>query len=104
MEQGSGTPWGPARTVGEIAPGIHVVSTARHGGIHLDPEHAKQIPDDVRLASFLKNATWFEEDYDWCIPFVLFEAEILAGNDETAKTVIKNGVHVARMKRNHPAI
>ena len=66
LRLGSQTPWGPAQHVVPIAPGITLVSTAGHGGAHVDEERRAQMPQ----ASLDWGAAWahgwgegwFEED------------------------------------------
>ena len=101
MKIGSATPWGKAQSADELAPGITAVCTAGHGGIHLDRKHANRVPQNLIDNSWLGKSSWFEEDCDWCIPFVLFESEILAGTDDQAKKVIAAGIHTQSFERNH---
>lgn len=54
---GSPTPWGPAQSVEQLAPGIEEVVTAGHGGIRLSPERLAAMPADARTAD-----GWYEED------------------------------------------
>lgn len=70
------TPWGVAQTVTTLAPGIQSVSTAQHGGIHLDAAHAAQMTAAAVAASFLRDARWWEEDCDWTVPYLHFAEEI----------------------------
>ena len=99
MREGHATPWGAAQTVREIVPGIENVTTAGHGGIHLDQAHANKIPAEIVKASWLGKANWWEEDCDWCVPFVIFEEEIKEKGDEHSKMVIKEGFHTDAYKR-----
>jgi hypothetical protein len=69
------TPWGPAQTARKIANGIMVYSTARHGGYHLSPTRAAQVPASIR--SFAGGA-WFEEDCDWAVVCLVFPREFCA--------------------------
>lgn len=67
------TPWGPAQSIDKIADGILCVSTASHGGIILSPERNAKVPDYMR-----DRDGHYEEDCEYAIPFVVFEAEIRA--------------------------
>ena len=87
------SPWGQIQSVTEIVPGIAIVSTSSHGGIWLDPEHAARVPAEIVNKSFLEKANWWEEDCDWCIPFVIFEAEIMAYGDHQSRVLIERGIH-----------
>ena len=101
MKEGQSTPWGAVQTVREVIPGMHVVTTAGHGGVHLVSELADKIPAGLADDSFLKSRTWFEEDCDWCIPFVVFEKVIAKNGDEHSKKVIKNKWHTEAYNRYH---
>lgn len=57
VHEGSRTPWGPAQSATEDAPGIVFASTGGHGGFKLSPERNAGIPTDLRN----KNG-WYEED------------------------------------------
>jgi len=61
------TPWGPAQEQKSIVPGITAVSTAGHGGIHLDADHNKLVPDYMRA-----KGGWYEEDCQWSIVAMVF--------------------------------
>lgn len=67
------TPWGPAQTIKELAPGILRVSTASHGGLILSQERQDQIqcmfPDFVPWLGSLK---YLEEDCDYVIGIAAF--------------------------------
>lgn len=66
----SWSPWGQVQTCHQLADGIVTVSTAGHGGIHLDPWRNAQMP------SFLRNGDgWYEEDCEWSKPAVVFGQE-----------------------------
>jgi len=63
---GDATPWGPAQHVNALAPGISFVSTAGHGGAHVDKARRAEMPQ-VSLAWGATWANgfgegWFEED------------------------------------------
>jgi hypothetical protein len=91
------TPWGAADYVTEILEGVHNVSTPSHGGIKLSRERNAAIPDYMRKAG-----GWYEEDCDWCIPFVAFEAEIRARGDEYPLKALDKGQHTDTLKNWHP--
>lgn len=89
------TPWGPAQYTEELAHGIISISTASHGGIWLSEDRRMQIGqyDD----NWLHTAEWWEEDCDWCVPYVWFQADIrkhgkaykFEENLETARNFLK---------------
>ena len=71
------TPWGPPQQQEAIAPGITRVSTAGHGGYHVDASALAAMP--LALAAFDTFAggdgcggRWFEEDEDWCVVALAF--------------------------------
>jgi hypothetical protein len=71
------TPWGPPQHQEAVAPGITRVSTAGHGGYHVDTSALATMPP--ALAAFDTFAggdgcggRWFEEDEDWCVVALAF--------------------------------
>jgi hypothetical protein len=91
------TPWGTAQQSRKIAHGIMEYSTAGHGGIHLSEkrmEHLRSIGADKPLWA---GYGWYEEDCDWCVPFLAFPEEFKAywGDQyeevlEIAKSTLRN--------------
>ncbi|HEU0197082.1 MAG TPA: hypothetical protein VFQ88_07740 [Nevskiaceae bacterium] len=61
------TPWGPPQQTRIIARGIVSVSTASHGGIHLDANLNAKVPTDLRSAR-----AWYEEDSEWACVVATF--------------------------------
>lgn len=74
------SPWGAVQSGTRLAHGIWSVSTASHGGVWVCPELLACIPEDVRRVTFNEQGTrgWFEEDADWCIPYLIFAARLRA--------------------------
>jgi hypothetical protein len=71
------SPWGPIDSHDTLAPGITFTSTSSHGGIHLDDDHERQIPVEVRhIARTYAPAGWYEEDCDLVIPVLWFSHEL----------------------------
>jgi transposase-like protein len=68
------TPWGMADNAERLAEGITSYSTPSHGGIRLSWERQKQLPAGVK--NFLQNIEWWEEDCDWCVPYIVFQDDI----------------------------
>lgn len=71
------TPWGPPQHQEAITPGVTRVSTAGHGGYHVDASTVGTMPP--ALAAFHTFAggdgcggRWFEEDEDWCVVALAF--------------------------------
>jgi hypothetical protein len=80
LAEGSRTPWGPAQTVYDIAPGIAEVSCAGHGGIKLSPERNREVPPALRSRS-----GWYEEDCEAAIPMWAFHEEYAAHRQSADK-------------------
>ena len=75
------TPWGMAQDVELIAPGIGTVSTAGHGGFKLSRERNAAMPAYMR-----RDGGWYEEDCEWSLVGLVFEAELRAWADKTTWT------------------
>ncbi len=73
------------------------VSTAGHGGVKLDAEHQRKMPEYLR-----KPGGWYEEDCDWCLPFIIFETELKAGGEPYAVKAIAESAHVHTFLNWHP--
>ena len=56
------TPWGRAQSRTVIIPGIVSYSTSSHGGIKLDADLNKNVPQYMRNTD-----GWYEEDTEWAI-------------------------------------
>jgi hypothetical protein len=69
------TPWGPAQSAVELAPGIISYSTASHGGIWLSADRQRKINYEK---NWLGSKEWWEEDCDWAIPYLVFAEDIRA--------------------------
>jgi hypothetical protein len=95
------SPWGPVQHQTKLADGIWSVTTAGHGGIKLNDERQGLMPEHWRQTPYSK-AGWYEEDCDWCLPFIIFEADILAGGDEDALRMIRMGRHIEIFRDWHP--
>ena len=74
------TPWGAPDFCEQIAPGWWRVNTPGHGGFLLSPERLAAIPE-LALEHSFNGAGFhgvFEEDCDWCIPVLAFQADYRA--------------------------
>ncbi len=72
IRTGTHTPWGAAETVTPLGTeGAAFVSTPSHGGVYLPAALAKKMPGPLVDASFLKSATWWEEDCDAAWPMLV---------------------------------
>lgn len=91
------TPWGVAQDIEPILEDMVFVSTAGHGGLHLDAARNRRMPEYLR-----RRGGWYEEDCEWCLPCVVFEAEILASGDRCLSRAIQQGSHKQTMKNWFP--
>ncbi len=83
------SPWGSVQHKTHLAPGVWFVGTASHGGIWVAPKLRSRIP--AKAKNFLKSRTWWEEDCDWVIPYIVFYSEIHAhASEDKRKTVERN--------------
>lgn len=94
---GKKSPWGKIQNSNTIIGGIVAVSTASHGGIKLSRERNATMPEYLR-----QPGGWYEEDSEWCLPYVVFQAELLLSGDERAKRVIIDGKHISTFKNWFP--
>ena len=85
------TPWGASQQVTEVAPGIRWVSTASHGGFHLDAERNAKVPWVWRAASFAGRGMdgWYEEDCDWSMVVLTFPDIAKPGDLEAARRTLQ---------------
>ena len=66
------TPWGEKQFEHEMTPGITQVETSGHGGLWLDDDQRRQIPEYLRKHSFGGKGIWWEEDCAWSLPMLYF--------------------------------
>ena len=60
------SPWGPAQSTTQIAPGIYWISTASHGGYYISQERLADMPQKYKQLVWIKDRpNWFEEDCAW---------------------------------------
>lgn len=93
MKRNDPTLWGPAQTVTELIPGIWHVTTASHGGIKVSDQWLLKMPLYMRRTPYSRDG-WFEEDIDWCLPFIVFENELRCATDDHTVKLIDNGEHI----------
>lgn len=68
------TPWGKSDGQQTLAEGIVSYTTPSHGGIWLSKERQEHIPAGIK--NFLGDRTWWEEDCDWVVPYLIFQEDI----------------------------
>lgn len=71
------TPWGTPHRQEIVAPGITRLTTAGHGGYHVEATAMAAMPPE--LAAFptwagddARGGKWYEEDEDWCVVPIAF--------------------------------
>lgn len=67
--EGDASPWGAIDGVTPLGPEAAAVTTASHGGIWVTPAALARIPESLRATAY-SDGGWFEEDCDWCIPYL----------------------------------
>lgn len=75
----STSPCGQVQHAIMIAHGIWQVSTASHGGLVLSDQRAKAMPEALAL-----DGSFYEEDCDWALVVLAFEAEFAASGTYSA--------------------
>jgi hypothetical protein len=71
------TPWGPAQTSDELAPGVVHYTTASHGGYCVSGAALARMEPFLRALPTFCHATtadsaWYEEDVDWAVVALAF--------------------------------
>lgn len=97
------TPWGESDDDGQkLADGIIAYTTPSHGGIYVSPDRVNKIPPNVK--PFTGNRSWWEEDCDWCVPFIVFQDDIRAYDalHDRFNTLLMSAYETARSC--HPAL
>lgn len=99
------TPWGESQHVDNIAEGIVSVDTASHGGIRLSLERIKQLPAAALKNNYRGGGVWWEEDCDWCVPWLVFENEFRAYYEAKGDVWVERNVEAAKQIASiyHPA-
>jgi len=67
--EGDASPWGLIDSVTPLGPDAVAVTTPSHGGIWVSPAALARIPEPLRATAY-SGGGWFEEDCDWCIPYL----------------------------------
>ena len=79
------TMWGAPQTAEQILPGVWEVGTSSHGGLILSPERQEAMPEALRLEQ-----PCYEEDVDWCLVVLAFDAEYRASGRRGAILLADN--------------
>ena len=94
MNPPKNSPWGTIQSCDPMSvEGIYFVSTAGHGGIYVAPELRGRIPREAVESAFVYQSRglegWFEEDCDWCIPYLIFALNPEEGEKQLALNSLK---------------
>ena len=68
--EGDTSPWGRIDGATPLGPEAVFVTTPSHGGIWVTPDALAKIPEPLRATAYSGDG-WFEEDCDWCIPYLV---------------------------------
>ena len=74
------SPWGGVQSATVLAPGVTLIETASHGGLHLAGRAFEAIPRDVG-ATFINGPSWAEEDCELAIALAILHAAGLVPGD-----------------------
>ena len=74
------SPWGGVQSATVLAPGVTLIETASHGGLHLAGPALDAIPRAVG-ATFINGPTWAEEDCELAIALAILHAAGLVPAD-----------------------
>ena len=85
---GDRSPWGVIDHVYALGPDVVVVATPSHGGLWVSPEAMTSIPEALRETACSRGG-WFEEDCDWCIPYVALGLHRYEESAELGATVLE---------------
>lgn len=74
IKPGFGSPWDLVETVEQIADGICFVTTASHGGYHVERELHQAMPSLLANSNTYSGcgSPWFEEDVEWSLVVAAF--------------------------------
>jgi hypothetical protein len=92
--EGDSSPWGLIDSALPLGPDAIAVSTPSHGGIWVSPSGMAKIPQPLRATAYSGDG-WFEEDCDWCIPYLAlglhaFEAvDLQVANRDAAQRTLE---------------
>ncbi|WP_295452114.1 hypothetical protein [uncultured Thiodictyon sp.] len=82
------TPWGDGSGY-VIAPGITLLSTESHGGIHVSVERLAEMPDVIRNLDPFAGSGWYEEDCDWALVAMAFPEHFSGEHCQAAITTVQ---------------
>ena len=85
--EGDASPWGRIDVVTPLGPDAVSVTTPSHGGIWVTPDALARIPEPLRATAY-SGGGWFEEDCDWCIPYLALGLHRFDGPEDRQKGVL----------------
>lgn len=94
---GGYSPWGKIDYLTTLIEGVENVSTPSHGGIKLSRKRNAAVPEYMR-----REGGWYEEDCDWAIPFVVFEAELAEKGNGPSRDAIGREAHKDTLRNWRP--
>jgi hypothetical protein len=100
---GSNSPWGTVDNIERVCPGIVFVFTSSHGGVWVASRLMNLIPLKWRTTNF-SPGQWFEEDCDWCIPFVYLADIIRKTGDDAAEQALNAAPKCFEQYHNRKAV
>ncbi len=75
------SPWGDVQSATVLAPGVTLIETASHGGLHLAGPALEAIPRALG-ATFINGPSWAEEDCELAIALAILHAAGLVPSDQ----------------------
>ena len=85
---GDPSPWGTIDHVYALGPDVVAVATPSHGGLWVPPEAMTSIPAPLRASAYSGDG-WFEEDCDWCIPYLVLGLHHFEDSAERGEQVLE---------------
>jgi len=85
--EGDASPWGKIDGVTPLGPDAVSVTTPSHGGIWVTPDALARIPEPLRATAY-SGGGWFEEDCDWCIPYLALGLHRFDGRQDRQDRVL----------------
>lgn len=84
---GGPSPWGAIQHVTPMGPDATVATTAGHGGVWISEATFAKIPKAYKALRY-SDGQWFEEDCDWCIPYLALRLDRFEATPERGAEVL----------------
>jgi hypothetical protein len=101
--EGDPSPWGLIDRVIPLGPHAVAVSTPSHGGIWVSPAGLATIPEPLHATAY-SSGGWFEEDCDWCIPYLALGLHAFEASSEGRDHVRAAWLTLERWHADHAAL